>query len=63
MRDEEGLDDDVAGRTPRGLPRGDVDVDKLHLQKQVVELEGGKRGGVRVRRRRGEKRVWQSGRE
>ena len=32
MGDEEGLDEDVAGRTPRGLPGGNVDVDEQNLQ-------------------------------
>jgi len=36
--DEEGLDEDVAGRAPGGLPGDNVDVDEIDLQIEVVEL-------------------------
>ena len=46
MGNEEGLDDDVASRAPRGLPRSNVDEDEVHLEEKVVELGRGR--GVSV---------------
>ena len=35
---EQRLHYNVAGGTPRDLPRSDVNVDEVHLQQQVVKL-------------------------
>ena len=45
MRDEKRLYDNVSSRTPGGLPRSNVDEDKVHLQKKIIELYA--RGGER----------------
>jgi len=49
-RNEEGLDDNMAWGAPGGLPGGNVDVDEVHLQQEIVELclkeeGGGEEGG------------------
>lgn len=51
-RNEEGLDDNMAWGAPGGLPGGNVDVDEVHLQQEIVELclkGGGRRGGDKER--------------